>query len=286
MTENGTEPTWQDAHRKAVEWACEYLNLKALPRSTARRYHATGSEGRYYITARWRRPDLLVYKGFELPDEERARFDRLVGVELDEDFEVEAACVLTHSDVSEFTESFSRVSDRQFIAILPLLDHIEELGERLVYRREVPDDWIAWEGARAEAQPEFIRRVRTFDGLVLGAYGHTCAACGEMGEERRILTPEGETWVQACHIIPPMEGGSDHERNGIALCPPHAWAFGVGLITLTDEGTWLTSPAVPVGPQYEFILELEEQRAHLPDPDRAPHPEALAWHREHCFVGQ
>ena len=85
-------------------------------------------------------------------------------------------------------------------------------------------------------------RNANFRKVVLYAYDARCAVCGmQLGI------------VQASHIVPVSEGGTDEPCNGIALCPNHHEAMDNGLLL--------------IGPNYRIIvnqLKLKElEQAHL-----------------------
>lgn len=78
------------------------------------------------------------------------------------------------------------------------------------------------------------RAVKTFNQLVrdgrfaknvLIAYGHKCAICGTQLK-----------LVEAAHIVPVKDNGTDEVVNGIALCANHHKAFDDGLILLRTDG--------------------------------------------------
>ena len=51
----------------------------------------------------------------------------------------------------------------------------------------------------------------------------------------RRRSPAGNPEVEAAHIYPKKEGGSDDDRNGLALCKFHHWTFDTGWISVTDS---------------------------------------------------
>lgn len=129
---------------------------------------------------------------------------------------------------------------------------------------------------------ESKRRARdsAFSRLVKKAYDETCAVCGSTRE-----TPDGRPEVEAAHIYPREENGSDDVRNGIALCRLHHWAFDSGWLSLTDDYEILVADASDRDGYYEF-KQLEGEQIRLPDDEKLhPDPLFLGKHRElHGFV--
>lgn len=118
-------------------------------------------------------------------------------------------------------------------------------------------------------------RFKAFSELVKRVYENTCAVCGSQRE-----SPDGHPEVDAAHICPPPEGGSDDIRNGIALCKLHHWAFDSGWLSLTDDHRILTADASSKGGYSEFS-RLEGRAINLPANDEVkPHPAFLERHRE------
>lgn len=129
---------------------------------------------------------------------------------------------------------------------------------------------------------ESKRRARdsAFSRLVKKAYDETCAVCGSTRE-----TPDGRPEVEAAHIYPREENGSDDVRNGIALCRLHHWAFDSGWLSLTDDYEILVADASDRDGYYEF-KQLEGEQIRLPDDEKLhPDPLFLEKHRElHGFI--
>jgi len=124
---------------------------------------------------------------------------------------------------------------------------------------------------------ETRRRARdtAFAELVRQAYDETCAICGRSRE-----TPAGTPEVDAAHIYPKQEGGSDDVRNGLALCKLHHWAFDAGWLAVSDDYEILVKDASDSEGYYEF-KQLEDDILHLPEnEDAEPHPMFLEQHRE------
>jgi putative restriction endonuclease len=119
-----------------------------------------------------------------------------------------------------------------------------------------------------------IRDAR-FRGLVCDAYDNRCAVT-----RLQMVNGGGNAEVQAAHIVPVSEGGSDVIQNGIALSATVHWLFDRHLISLTDDHRLLVSHnKVPAGLRSLFTHQME--RVHLPSDARLhPHPKYLARHRD------
>lgn len=118
----------------------------------------------------------------------------------------------------------------------------------------------------------FRRKVRA-------AYGERCAISG-LGLRNGGGRPE----VQAAHIRPVEDGGSDDVRNGIALSGTLHWMFDRGLIAIEPESHRILVSHNKVPADVVARLIRPEQTLSLPKDVRDwPHPRNLQWHREHRF---
>jgi putative restriction endonuclease len=120
-----------------------------------------------------------------------------------------------------------------------------------------------------------IARSQSFREAVRSAYGDACCVCGS-----RLVTPAGMREVQAAHIVPRHLRGVDDARNGLCLCRRHRWAFENGLFGLDDELHILVPRTVATATANESLATLAGQEIRRPAGPFAPHPLALAWHRE------
>jgi len=64
----------------------------------------------------------------------------------------------------------------------------------------------------------------SFRERILNVYNDRCAICGIQMD-----------MLEACHIIPVEDNGTDEIINGVALCPNHHKAFDSGLILINEE---------------------------------------------------
>ena len=99
----------------------------------------------------------------------------------------------------------------------------------------------------------------------LARYGQECAVCGINVKEM----------LDAAHIYPKENNGSDDPRNGLILCASHHRAFDAGLFKIHPET--LDFHFKDKGSKDLKITCKSLQ--HLPSP---PHPEALRWHWKEC----
>ncbi|MBY6003184.1 HNH endonuclease [Salipiger bermudensis] len=118
----------------------------------------------------------------------------------------------------------------------------------------------------------FRRKVRE-------AYGYRCAISGLL-----LRNGGGRPEVQAAHIRPVEEGGSDSVRNGLALSGTLHWMFDRGLISIDPEEHRILVSHNKVPSEVVQRLIQPSQRLTLPDDQKNwPHPENLRWHRENRF---
>ncbi|ANU07796.1 HNH endonuclease [Paraurantiacibacter namhicola] len=119
-------------------------------------------------------------------------------------------------------------------------------------------------------------RDRAFRRAVMHAYDGRCAVTGW-----KLVNGGGRLEAQAAHIRPVEHGGPDSVRNGLALSGTAHWMFDRGLIGFRDDLEIMVHRKVNDVDGVRGIINstgklLPPQR----DTDR-PHPQFLAWHREH-----
>src|SRR5262249_25771457 len=122
-------------------------------------------------------------------------------------------------------------------------------------------------------------REAAFVASVKSAYSETCAVTG-----LRIINGGGRAEVQAAHIRPVADGGSDSIRNGLALSGTAHWMFDRGLLSIADDYTILV--AEKKLPRNAIQLIRPDRKLLLPErPDARPHVAQLRYHRERIFKG-
>jgi len=96
---------------------------------------------------------------------------------------------------------------------------------------------------------------------VFKRYGPKCVVCGlSVGD-----------LLDAAHIRPKLEDGSDDPRNGLVLCANHHRAFDAGLFAINPT---LEIQCLPDGPDRASLGITVESVSHLRKP---PHTEAISW---------
>jgi tetratricopeptide (TPR) repeat protein len=129
--------------------------------------------------------------------------------------------------------------------------------------------------SRPIVETERKQRDPRFTQNVYEAYDNTCAICGSQRE-----TPDGRPEVEAAHIQPVADDGSDEIVNGIALCRLHHWAFDEGWISISEDYTILVKNA-PDANGYDDFIQFQDERMVLPDDENHwPAEEYLAHHRQ------
>lgn len=121
-------------------------------------------------------------------------------------------------------------------------------------------------------------RDRKFRLHIRKLYDRTCAFTG-----LRLINGKGRPEVEACHIIPVEDGGSDSVQNGIALSGTVHWMFDRGLLSLSDDYEIL--PSRQLNHDVAHLLH-KDMKARVPaNPAHRPHPHYLDWHRTNKFKG-
>ncbi len=131
---------------------------------------------------------------------------------------------------------------------------------------------------RAQQLTSRLIRDRVFRRIVLRAYDERCAVTG-----LKLINGSGRAEVNAAHIRPVEANGPDTIHNGLALSGTAHWMFDRGLISLGDDLQILISRQSndPDGVR-AFINRSGIAMPPMNMRDR-PHPQFLAWHREHRF---
>ena len=123
----------------------------------------------------------------------------------------------------------------------------------------------------------FVRDA-SFRWNVFEAYDHRCCVCGA-----RYAFQERSA-MEAAHIVPRSNRGSDLLQNALCLCPVHHWAFDNGLLTIDDELVIrAASAAISSGDEAAWITKFHGQIAHMGEGALTSRA-ALAWHRRNVFM--
>ena len=159
---------------------------------------------------------------------------------------------------------------------LPLQDELIET----VLRLESLEEWQPFlREDRVLYKVNAQRRDQAFRDVVLDNYDKTCAVTGQ----KFVYSDTVE--ADAAHIIGKEKCGTDDPRNGLALSKSVHWAFDRGIFTITDQYEVEIHPKAKLADTKAFpLMATDRKRIILPsDSAYHPHPEALAWHREHRF---
>lgn len=242
-----------------------------------------GLSGRYYLataTVTGIRPDLARVGHFYADVSEFIEFDRPVSYVEQGGFE--GRLVLPDGRISggQAINAVRQITDSEFAAILEAgLSEPDDWPDRdSTFARDenngmsdIPQELVARPVVEMLHNRPF--RDRKFKLHVRRAYDRKCAFTG-----LRLLNGHGRPEVEAAHIIPVNEGGSDSVRNGIALSGTVHWMFDRGLLSLDDGYGILLSRKL--NHDISHIL-IESRIAAVPDDPRLrPHPECLKWHRQ------
>ncbi|RYE00859.1 MAG: restriction endonuclease [Sphingomonadales bacterium] len=158
--------------------------------------------------------------------------------------------------------------------LLPRID-LDDRGGRL---REIASPFEFGERTRVTQLTSRLFRDRAFRKTVLRAYDSRCAITG-----LKLINGGGRAEVEAAHIMPVEAHGPDIVSNGLALSGTVHWMFDRGLLSLTDDLSIMVSRHVNDREALEALLP-REGRARVPiRPADQPHPQFLAWHRDHRF---
>lgn len=180
----------------------------------------------------------------------------------------------------------SNADFRRIISLgLPEDDTLPRIGE--VETRATESEWrvqdnpqLPFEIERPIVQTLLNRpfRDRAFRRAVLHAYDGRCAVTGW-----KLVNGGGRLEAEAAHIRPVEHGGPDSVRNGLALSGTAHWMFDRGLIGLTDSLDIMVSRQVNDPSSVEAIINSTRKAIVPARESERPHPQFLAWHREHCF---
>jgi putative restriction endonuclease len=178
-----------------------------------------------------------------------------------------------------FGRSVRNISDEEFESIVRHGLTVDEHPHSEISEIEEGFAESPWEWNRPFVETTTTRlfRDRAFARHIQSAYDRTCAVSG-----LRILNGGGRPEVQAAHIRPVTEHGSDSVRNGIALSGTFHWMFDRGLLSINDDYTILV--ARKGVPEQVHRLINPERKLLLPSDKRLwPHRRYLGYHRDRIF---
>lgn len=160
-----------------------------------------------------------------------------------------------------------------------------EIAEAEQYLEEAASEPpIAFDEERGTTETTTVRKARdrAFRRKVLDQYEGRCAFTG-----RRFISPVGSMvlGLDAAHVVPVSENGSDHPANGLPLTKELHWAFDRGLIGVAPDRTILVPASVRALPGNEFLRELHGQPIReARDLNQRVMEEALDWHRRNRLL--
>ena len=125
-------------------------------------------------------------------------------------------------------------------------------------------------------------RDRSFRNKVLGQYDFRCAF-----SNRSYASPlhPNEFGLDAAHVVPVAENGSDHPANGLPLSKDLHWAFDRGLIGVGENRCIFVSESVQALHGNEFLASLSGVRIReAASPRLRVLDEAFEWHRANRLI--
>jgi putative restriction endonuclease len=130
---------------------------------------------------------------------------------------------------------------------------------------------------RVESRISRVARSSAFPTRVNKEYQWTCAISGVA-----LATPSKMYEVQAAHVVPVSEGGTDDIRNGLALSHTLHWAFDWGLFGIREDRKIYIPRRIRRMVANTFLREfhgkpiIEARTEYM-----RVHEDALAWHMKH-----
>lgn len=124
-------------------------------------------------------------------------------------------------DIGQFRRAFSREAK---VALAPLNRMAAEMTRRNVDELDTPTSAVADREVRTVTTSARVRNAG-FRAGVLARHGARCVCCG-------MALPE---LVEAAHIVPVANDGSDSPSNGLPLCPTHHSAFDRHLFSINPD---------------------------------------------------
>jgi putative restriction endonuclease len=141
---------------------------------------------------------------------------------------------------------------------------------------EQPFTVVKPEVSRVETRQLRIARSSVFPQGVRVEYERTCCISGIL-----IATPTYLYEVEAAHVVPVNEGGTDDIRNGMALAQTLHWAFDRGLFGILPNRTIYLPSKVKAMKDNSYLMQFNGKAIHeAKTPSLRVHADALHWHFE------
>ena len=129
---------------------------------------------------------------------------------------------------------------------------------------------------RVESRQLRVARSSVFPLLIRQEYDFRCCVSGIC-----IETPYQIYEVEAAHVVPVTQGGTDDVRNGLSLSRTLHWAFDRGLFGIREDRTVYIPSRVRRMEGNEFLKQFADRSITLAQTERfRVHDDALHWHRE------
>lgn len=157
-----------------------------------------------------------------------------------------------------------------------------ELEAAAVEIEEMADQNFALTRAvdRRESHQQRVARSSAFPLLVRQEYNFSCCV-----SDVRIATPYQVYEVEAAHVVPVSQGGTDDVRNGLSLTRTLHWAFDRGLFGINDDRSVYIPSRVRRMEGNEFLKQFAGKSIALAQTERfRAHDDALRWHRENVVA--
>jgi len=157
---------------------------------------------------------------------------------------------------------------------------INNLEEQEKEQETKPFALFEEEGRKIETRSIRLARSIIFRHTIQKIYLNKCVICNS-----GLMTPTGIHEVEASHIVPKSQCGSDDARNGLAFCKRHHWAFDRGLFGI-DESYRMVVPGNVLAISCNRLLA-EFAGKDISEPDNSnlkPDLSALRWHRENILI--
>jgi len=130
---------------------------------------------------------------------------------------------------------------------------------------------------RVEARLIRVARSSAFPARVNKEYGWRCAVSGVV-----LTTPSSIYEVQAAHVVPVSEGGTDDIRNGLALSQTLHWAFDWGLFGVRQDRRIYIPRRVRQLRVNSFLRNFSGKRiTEARNELMRVHPKPFEWHMKH-----
>jgi putative restriction endonuclease len=128
--------------------------------------------------------------------------------------------------------------------------------------------------SRIETRQNRIARGSAFPLRIRAEYEKRCCVSGIL-----IATPAYLYEVEAAHVVPVSEGGTDDIRNGLALTQTLHWAFDRGLFGIRPDRTIYLPGRVKAMTENSYLGQFEgRQILEAKTTQLRAHPDALEWH--------